>query len=486
MERGWWGRLYRGFTLIELLVVIAIIAILAALLLPALAAAREKARRTSCLNNLKQMGVASESYCGDYGGYFPSWKGWQGQGVTWCNTSSTYNGTWLWTGVGCNVNHTVGGYSISDPSTNNWNNANVVFMPPQNCKAPPGEDGGSTLRWIDASLTSFYNCSSRSIGYGWLCGNGTSLMSATYPSHPTYAINKAGYLNCAPDQLGLLMQCGYLPDAGSYYCPSASNMPADCSATYGGGPSYSGAAFIGMPAASLRDWGTLGGRDVNALLYGFYGDTQDETDPDGHAFECHPSAAHNDGTGVADMVQSTYHYRDAPLLIQGGWHRNEDGNPTLHWLPGTSPAISARSCQPLFRTQKELGGRSLVADTFSKGGMYDANGRLIPVDQSGIAAGTFYAGFGLLAHRDGYNVLYGDWSARWYGDPKQAIIWHQQGYGTQTMGGSWNYDILANNWYQGATFNDTVTGTVNGYFPPTQLAIWHDFDVSQGVDAAAQ
>ncbi len=62
----------RGFTLIELLVVIAIIAILAAILFPVFAKARENARKTNCLSNIKQMGLGIQQYAQDYDERLPA------------------------------------------------------------------------------------------------------------------------------------------------------------------------------------------------------------------------------------------------------------------------------------------------------------------------------------------------------------------------------------------------------------------------------
>ncbi len=120
---------WRGFTLIELLVVIAIIAILAAILFPVFARAREKARQTSCLSNLKELGLGCLMYAQDYDERLPwhcryipgaadsSSNGWQGQIMPYIKNDQifvcpSYNGTGLCGGYGYNLSRDASGAQV--------------------------------------------------------------------------------------------------------------------------------------------------------------------------------------------------------------------------------------------------------------------------------------------------------------------------------------------------------------------------------------
>jgi prepilin-type N-terminal cleavage/methylation domain-containing protein/prepilin-type processing-associated H-X9-DG protein len=108
----------RGFTLIELLVVIAIIAILAAILFPVFAKARDRARQTTCINNLKQYGTAMHMYLDDWDHTFIPGAGFYPLGHVngWMNSMLRYNkttGLWKCPSGENNISYTMGGGAVS-------------------------------------------------------------------------------------------------------------------------------------------------------------------------------------------------------------------------------------------------------------------------------------------------------------------------------------------------------------------------------------
>ena len=199
-----------AFTLIELLVVIAIIAILVALLLPALIAARERARRSVCTNNLDEIGKAVEMYIAQYGGYYPGGLSWQP------------------------IHHTSQGATMNMAerfTARNELTGRHEWVYPLLCGYPPCAAGFAHNHAFHAELTCI---ATGDYCYTWKPGPPPCGGTVRYRPEDTTT------LKATPWGLGWLIYTRVLPGPGSLYCPSANDYswmltgtPADWSGKYG-------------------------------------------------------------------------------------------------------------------------------------------------------------------------------------------------------------------------------------------------------------
>lgn len=430
----WW---MEAFTLIELLVVVAIIAILAALLLPALTAARERARRTNCANNLSQIGMGVEMYLGMFGDYYPSSHSWHAHE----DGGVGHSGNRRPTGIASMQNYTMrvgDAYETIQLSFNDYRSNNAYFI--------------GNYRTIAV-------------------GPPQPLVGGHGPPVRT---------RMAPVGLGFLLQTGSIPDARTFYCPSGTGNTY--SSDLRGNDSYFAVN------ENLRDWQVAGGLGIDTLHHGRWERTGPHTHAQvlGHVWHMLQSGVQS-SQGVA--VQGQYSYRNQPLW--SGYNIGEHAN-VLITLPYTKPKVVSNFNAPSFKTPRRLGGRALVSDSFAKIPNYWS--------ETGSNPGReVRPGFGRDVHRDGYNILHGDYHVRWQGDNEQRIIY----WDMYSPGDSWG-GIPTNNFYyagagdraQGASSGLRGTSSITApaawmnwcytnhwlSSPKESALVWNQFDQAVGID----
>ena len=442
----------RAFTLIELLVVIAIIAILAALLLPALAAAREKARRTACLNNLNQMSKAFESYCGDYGQYFPCWPGYGGP--TDLNTQQEPGYEYLYTGGRMSIDMGI----VYDPRAEQYLRV-----------------GGANEIWATYPTQRFYCHHDMPICYARTIYAGSTNLEPDFDPNTVPHREGAGQFNMSPVGLGYLLDSGYMGDARTFFCPTAAETMFPDSRQNPNPPYYNDTAYTVETAYKMSHLQAAGGFDAWTMTHGNW-------EPEYAVWIQGSKWNITRGLRPYLAIQSNYNYRNMPAIIGTDDLKQAPagfGHPLVDervWMTTTRPLNALDAGCATFKTQKQLGGRALVSDSFSQPDGCDADGP--------SSFGT-YPGKGWFAHRDGYNVLYGDWSAKWYGDPQLRIMWYQNDAHMPNYGGEGvkcfmsSLQCMGNFRWQRA-LNSTDSADILDRTCAED--VWHMFDNAMGVD----